>query len=267
MVSAIQPQSMGQASRIRRIAPNLLALTIGLGSAYALNWHTGDLVWSLWLSSLVLGYATILTAIGGGAYIGFLAIKHDINTPRNQLSAGAGSLFLALFFLGFFSLHFCGFHAGHSVFLHQFFPLEGLPEEGFGDAFMNPVLLWTMVFEHLIEPYGIFLIAALIAERKKILQPLFSAIKTAHEGKRLEGLLGSSDDGKGRSTKDSSPLAEAIGRPYLNVVRMHLLIFFFGFAHALKFDSFLVYTVVFIVYFFPWEELKRGSHQVPENQT
>jgi hypothetical protein len=37
---------------------------------------------------------------------------------------------------------------------------------------------------------------------------------------------------------------------------MHLLIFFFGFCHILKIESFLVYAVVYSVYFFPWRELK-----------
>ena len=33
----------------------------------------------------------------------------------------------ALFFLGFFSLHFCGFHAVHAIFLSSFFPIEVYP--------------------------------------------------------------------------------------------------------------------------------------------
>jgi hypothetical protein len=40
--------------------------------------------------------------------------------------------------------------------------------------------------------------------------------------------------------------------PYKNVIRMHLLIFFFAFCHFLKVDSFPIYTVVYFVYFFPW---------------
>ena len=52
-------------------------------------------------------------------------------------------------------------------------------------------------------------------------------------------------------------IGDAIGRPYLNVIRMHMLIFFFAFSHLLKLDSFLVYAVVYFVYFFPWSEIKK----------
>ena len=44
--------------------------------------------------------------------------------------------------------------------------------------------------------------------------------------------------------------------PYRNVVRLHLLIFFFAFAHFAKLDSFRVYVVVYAVYFFPWRLAK-----------
>jgi len=43
-----------------------LAFAIGLGLAWFLRWETTDLVWSLWLSSLVVGYATIVWTITSG---------------------------------------------------------------------------------------------------------------------------------------------------------------------------------------------------------
>jgi len=39
--------------------PDALAFAAGLVVAGMLGWRTTDLVWSLWLSSLVVGYATI----------------------------------------------------------------------------------------------------------------------------------------------------------------------------------------------------------------
>jgi hypothetical protein len=47
--------------------------------------------------------------------------------------------------------------------------------------------------------------------------------------------------------------------PYRNVVRMHLLIFFFAFAHFARLDNFLVYAVVYAAYFFPWRLLRDSS--------
>jgi hypothetical protein len=45
--------------------------------------------------------------------------------------------------------------------------------------------------------------------------------------------------------------------PYRNVVRLHLLIFFFAAASFAQLDNFIVYAVVSAVYFFPWRLLKR----------
>jgi hypothetical protein len=47
--------------------------------------------------------------------------------------------------------------------------------------------------------------------------------------------------------------------PYKNVIRMHLLIFFFTAAHFAKLESFIVYGVVYAVYFFPWRLLRKDA--------
>ncbi len=59
--------------------------------------------------------------------------------------------------------------------------------------------------------------------------------------------------------KPNSMIGDGMMAPYRNVVRMHLLIFFFAFAHAVGLESFAVYTVVYAVYFFPWRLLRRGA--------
>ncbi len=232
----------------RRILPDVFAFGAGLGMAYFLKWETTDLVWSLWLSSLTLGYLTILSAIGGGAYLGIRAITHkDFKKPL-RLPAALIGIAIGLFFLGFFSIHFCGFHAGHSAFLSHFFPLKGLPNDGFGAAFMNPPLLWLLVFRHLMKPYGLFLIPMILAERRPVFQPFIQAVNTVRGEKRQE-----------QNTRTTLELfmKASFSRPYVNVVRMHLLIFFFAFSQALKVNSFLVYAVVYSVYFFPWSEVRK----------
>lgn len=123
---------------------------------------------------------------------------------------------------------------------------------------MNPPLLWFLVFKHLIRPYGVFLIPAIIAERKLVFLPLTQALHLARtiradNDPRRPG----AGSGVGPGSRKSTSLGDAMSRPYINVVRMHLLIFFFAFCHFLKVDSFLVYAVVYSVYFFPWREVKR----------
>lgn len=241
----------------------MLALALGLGAAYYLQWETTDLVWSLWLSSLVLGYLTLLSALAGGAYIGFHAITHP--DCRMRVPAAFFGIGFGLFILGFFSLHFGGFHAGHSVFLQQFFPIEGMPDDGFGEAFMNPPLLWMLVFEHLMAPYGLFLVPTLIAERQHVFAGLLRAVRAVRGGVApVSATLEEPENGKG---KKNPVIGDAMARPYVNVVRMHLLIFFFAFCHALKIDSFVVYAVVYFVYFFPWSEVRKSRTAQPAAST
>ncbi|RDE25209.1 hypothetical protein DV711_06550 [Motiliproteus coralliicola] len=238
---------------VQRTRLDLVAFLVGLGIAYAMQWQTRDLVWSLWLCSLVLGYLTLLSAILAGA----VAVIRGASQPGVNrgvllpllLAIGGGGLF----FLAFFSFHFGAFHAGHSVFLNSFFPIEGMPDDGFGDAFMNPLLLWTLTFEHLMVPYGIFLLPAVLAERRHLLKPIIDAVRPEQDVADRE----LPETVQKPAEKRKSQMGDAMSRPYMNVVRMHLLIFFFAFCHFLALESFIVYAVVYSVYFFPWSEIKR----------
>ena len=239
-----------------RIFPDILAFAIGLAAAYYLKWEATDLVWSLWLGSLVLGYLTLMSALAGGAYIGSHAIAHKDFKKGRRMPAIFMAIATGVFLLGFFSIHFGAFHVGHSVFLQQFFPIAGVPDDGFGDAFMNPPLLWMLVFKHLMTPYGFFLIPAIIAERQHVFMPLIKAVKAMRTDAVPDFRL--SRKTEGMDGKKNHPVGDAMSRPYINVIRMHLLIFFFAFAHFLKLDSFLVYVVVSFVYFFPWNEVRKS---------
>lgn len=253
-----ESNSPNREGRLRRISPDIVAFVIGLALAWFLRWETTDLVWSLWLGSLVLGYATLLVALAAGGRLAWFVIGHERMEPKHRVPAAAIAVGAGLFLLAFFSLHFCGFHAGHSVFLQQFFPLPGMPSEGFGRAFMNPPLLWWLAFEHLFFSYGIFLIPALIAERNQILKPLtraLAAIRTARESEEPTA------KNLREEARAGNVMRDVMGRPYVNVVRMHLLIFFFAFCHFLKIDSFVVYAVVYFVYFFPWREFRGARKQ------
>ena len=44
--------------------PDAVAFVAVLAVAWWAGWNAGDLVWSLWLSSLVVGYSTIVWMIG-----------------------------------------------------------------------------------------------------------------------------------------------------------------------------------------------------------
>ena len=227
--------------------PDALAFAAGLGLAWYFQWQVRDLVWSLWLSSLVIGYAMIVWSIFGAGI--FVAVKgwgqrdKFPNEPRGPMLAG-GAVLLAggLFLLAFFTVHFGMFHFVHSVFLQVFFPVE----PGTAKSFPGPALYWEV-----FQRYWWFLPAAAIAERAAFrfapAEPAPSDPSVKAEdivARKARNALG----GRGK---------DGMMAPYKNVIRLHLLIFFFAFAHFAKLENFGVYAVVYAVYFFPWRHLKR----------
>ena len=57
--------------------PDLLAFAVGLAVVWVRGWSTTDLIWPLWLSSLVVGYALIVWAVAQPA----------LETARSRLAA------------------------------------------------------------------------------------------------------------------------------------------------------------------------------------
>ena len=192
--------------------PDALAFAAGLAVAWFAGWNTTDLVWSLWLASLVVGYAMIVWMIFS-----------RVNSPALLL----GGLFL----LAFFTVHFGMFHFVHSVFLSLFFPV-GERDDGFANA---------AHYGEVVRRYWMFLPVAALAERAHFRRPPPAA--TAKEA------FGAFTDKK----------SSAMMAPYKNVIRLHLLIFFFAAAHFLRLDSFLIYAVVYAVYFFPWRLVRPAT--------
>jgi hypothetical protein len=231
--------------------PDLAAFALGLGCAWAFEWTTTDLVWSLWLSSLVIGYASILIVIGKGMVLGSAAIFGPGVPARYRVWGVPIGLAVAGFVLAFFSFHFCGFHAVHGSILSYFFPLSGLPRGELARGFFNPILLWKEAFHYMVPKYGLFLIPVAIAERRMLLGSK-RALQDARPPDPADGIA--------PALKASGPSRhDLFARPYANVVRMHLLIFFFFICHALKIASFPVYAVVYSVYFFPWSDFRKSA--------
>ena len=210
---------------------------VGFVSVLALAWwmraSATDLVWSLWLSSLVVGYAIILWAIFRPALIVALlawrdraAVEQAVATdPRSALLIAGIGLAAGMFMVCFFTVHFVGFHYVHAQFLSGFFPMNG----ALGGFHLPSPQGWA-VFGEALRRYWVFLPASFLAER------------AAFRGELPAGTKGS-----------------VMFLPYQKVVRMHLLIFFFAFARAVGLDNFAVYAVVYAVYFFPWRLLSRRA--------
>lgn len=220
--------------------PDAIAFAVGLAVAWWLHWSAGDLIWSLWLSSFVVGYSTIVWMIVQPASeFVELAWRERAMLRGNPRAIAVFVLILVVgvaFFLGFFTFHFGGFHYVHSQFLNSFFPIETGQRRGAGANMATYV--------EVARRYWPFLPSAFIAHRAAFLRKPFSL--TAQKSLSVTG-------------SDSKRFGELFTEPYRNVMRMHFLIFFFFFAHFARLENFAVYAVVYAVYFFPWRLVRRAS--------
>lgn len=230
--------------------PDALAFALGLGVAKVAGWTTTDLVWSLWLSSFVVGYTMIVWGlVRRGVDIARAAWQDQAfaaQAPRQikatTVAAGAILLVAGLFALAFFTVHFGGFHYVHSQFLSTFFPLDS---RAAGQAGMAGVDTYLEVARR----YWQFLPSAFLAERAAFMRqaPPFKEDLSVTAAAIAARKAANAEKGR------------MMFAPYRNVMRMHMLIFFFAFAHLAGVDTFAVFTVVYAAYFFPWRLLQRSS--------
>jgi hypothetical protein len=228
--------------------PDALAFAVGLALAWFNGWQATDLVWSLWLSSLVVGYAMIVWGIfGPGVFIATKAwgdrpmLKSE---PKAPMAAMGGVMLVGgLFLLAFFTVHFGMFHFVHSVFLNSFFPVE----PGMARSFPGPALYWEV-----FRRYWYFLPVAALAERQAFRRAPAEPVGPPDTAVTAEAIAAR----KARNAK-AAFAGGGMMAPYKNVIRMHLLIFFFAFAHFAKFENFWVYATVYAVYFFPWRLVRK----------
>jgi hypothetical protein len=219
--------------------PDALAFVGGLAVARWAGWTAGDLIWSLWLSSLVVGYATIVWMIGHPAVmvtaLTWRARNLPTNTPRSMIGFIAVVFAAVAFLLAFFTVHFGMFHFVHASFLSSWFPLDA---SGIGHTQMSD----RAVFSEVLRRYWIFLPSAFLSHRAVFMRtPL-----TLDAERWVKSLVANSRQSGG-----------FLLSPYVNVLRMHVLIFFFAFAHWAQLENFAVYAVISIAYFFPWRLAKQ----------
>jgi|GEM_PF-2813549 len=219
----------------RRI--DIAAFALGLLITWYAGWRASDLVWVLWLSSLAVGFSLILWI---GVLSGFWWINDEFRVSahthgrtrrrrRDLAVEGAGGLMFVIMVTLFFGT----FHLFHSIALHDFFPLS--PDMG------EEISL--EMYSEVVRLYWWFVPVMLLAERwafpsayKEWASPIVRRRIAANR-------------------HDPSP---AVLVPYRNLLRMHVLIFFFGAAHALGIDHFAIFVIVYAVYFFPWDKKNKG---------
>lgn len=138
------------------LARELIAFVLTVICAIAFRWEAKDLIWSLWTSSLCVGYCFIVVTIAASVL--------SADQP-GQLGVFA---FFGLLMLAFFTFHFGMFHFVHGVFLHHFFPLDPAEEGSFPNMAMVFVtclsLYWPVVLATFISRLPDFKSAGLTAD-------------------------------------------------------------------------------------------------------
>ena len=103
-------------------------------------------------------------------------------------------------------------------------------------------------FAEVLQRYSWALPSAFLARRHAFARRTFvpRASDESESGATLRGR-----DGKPTRRPESVAESRVFG-PYLQVMRMHVVIIAFGAVHAARRESFLVFALVYAVYFFPW---------------
>jgi len=268
---------------MRRLETSLFRSLLSFGATVAaavyFGWTARDLLWALWISSLTVGYLTILFVIVGGlasgrvfwmkadrpgpterfapvvmalfflipvlAFFGLslITVVYVLVTaiaaaaallPMGAAKDGAGLIRLlrnvlvnlpsGFFMLGFFTVHFGGFHFVHSLFLNGFFPL--VEDSSFGPS-----------FDETFVNFGRFVRISASAYWPVILSTALSQAGTIPVSAKRAG-------------------DNVMFIPYKNVIRMHLMIFIIAFMGIGGLHAFILYAALF-VYFFPLENIFR----------
>jgi hypothetical protein len=199
------------------ILVNLGVFMATAAMAWFMKWQTTDVIWGLWISSLVIGYFWLLSSIFSPYY-----------DPDEGFSLA--TIPATIFMLGFFTFHFGMFHLVHGIFLNNFFPIK---EVDFGHR--GPVVMLEIIPVALSKGWPLIL-GTFITRWKDF--PFQKSQKASRHS-----LIG----------------------PYVNVIRMHILIFVFGGLKAANLDQYSLIPVLFF-YFFPWSVLTRKKLGATQNQ-
>lgn len=203
---------------IFQVLLGLIGFLITLIIANLQNWQITDLVWSLWITSLTLGYTFLITSVVANAIRNGMQQSDDSPNgigkylPNDQLR-WIFAIFGGLFTLMFFTVHFGLFHFVHSIFLNSFFPLVSSKQ---GDI---PNVIF--IIQKSISLYWPVILLSLITQIRNFQQIV------------------------------NNPSQNQMMTPYKNVIKMHISILLFGFLSIKGFNEiFLPYLLIF--YFFPF---------------
>ncbi len=201
-----------------QILIGLICFLITLIMASVQQWVVTDLVWSLWITSLTLGYTYLLSNIVVNGIQQGLEQSENVLIDRLLFSQNTHlrwviAIIGALFILIFFSLHFGMFHFIHAIFLNSFFPLLSATPDGIPNVF-------ALIQTSLLRYWPVILLS------------LFAQIRNFQKLTQNAG-------------------QQLMFSPYKNVIKMHFSIILFGALSMFGLNDFFM-PYLLILYFFPF---------------
>ena len=198
--------------------------------AFLSGWLAKDLIWSLWLSSLAVGFLSVVVSSG----------RRIIRTDATVVER-IFSLIGAVFAIGFFSVHFGLFHYVYGAILDLLMPLMDHPGRVYvgklswtgGTSFS----FWETLGIAMVQYWPVALLNVL-RDRRTVLS---SSVMTTKE----------------------------VG-PYLVILKLHFLVMGLGACYGLGLDSFPVYAAVYTILFSPaklWRMIFRRGKPMDLDQS
>lgn len=220
---------MTDRTTLRKVITALAGFAAAAVCAHFQEWDARTMIWGLWGSSLIVGYAW------GVSLLAATVIRAEREGRTDYPRSGAVALGI------FLTVHFVGFHWGHSAFLNAFYPLHDKGSGPIGMAYTLRIILttqWGLILGTLISRFYEF--------------PRGGLVETESRSRERQ------------EEKEADPLFA----PYRNVVRMHIMIFaLIGITiirtalgkrvPALQNSEALTLYAILLLYFFPWNLLKR----------
>lgn len=236
-------------SWMKRYLNELFLFFFSIGAAYFISWNNTDLLWSFWITSLVVGYVSIFrTSIAPLRLLttfnltpGDIKNFWELPTNKKLLSIIFVLVFVAysLFIVLFLSFHFLIFHLFLAYFLQITFPHPALT-----DIFAKPdggqFYTSIQVIKTLLTSYWIIVLEKLIFDYKTKRES--SSNQAAH----LQ-----------HSFINEAFSFEGIKRPYVQVARIHITIFLLFALSAVETNQYLIYVMIFSLFFFPMSIIRK----------
>lgn len=272
----------------------LFAATVALSVYY--GWTARDLLWSLWISSLTVGYCSILAGIGRNLVSGSVLYNASADAgagknPERKKLQSPGALMAAFFLLpiaGFFGFSkitliyalFAGLSIGLAVARYR----TGEPESPAARFAMNAAInlpgtafllcFFTIHFGgfhfvHSIFLNGFFPLTAdtpfgkSIEDTFDMFLTFISVCIVSYWPFIVTSAAASASDIKNTVTGRKGDI---FLNPYKNVIKMHLMIFIIAFMGAGGLKPYILYAAL-VIYFFPFGKLfafRRKSQELPE---